>query len=99
MTDGIVCSKIDDCPKVGMVMGKDLAMDEQYATAVRGMCARCPEKQEPKQQFRYVRLSATALYRAPDCYGSGGEPVPSSGACIYCIVRGQCQARQEVVRR
>ena len=35
------CSKLDDCPKIGMVLDKDLAGDWQYAEVMRLVCARC----------------------------------------------------------
>ena len=36
------CSKLDDCPKIKMILDKDL-LDFQYAEAVRGVCAKCSE--------------------------------------------------------
>lgn len=41
-----VCSKIDECRKIQMVMDKDLAGDWQYAEAIRSVCAKCKERDE-----------------------------------------------------
>jgi len=99
MTEKALCAKIKDCHKVGMILDKDLAGDWQYAESVRVVCARCSEGQDTKQQSRYVRLSATALYRVPDCYGGTNTPAPLPSACVYCVVGKQCQEKQEVLRR
>ena len=52
-----------------------------------------------KQQSRCIRLSPTVFYRVPDCYGSKGKPELLSDACLHCIVKKQCQDKQEVVWR
>jgi len=36
------CPKLDDCPKIKMVLDKDL-LDFQYAEAIRAVCAKCKE--------------------------------------------------------
>lgn len=36
------CSKLDDCPKIRMILDKDL-LDFQYAEATRAVCAKCDE--------------------------------------------------------
>jgi len=38
-----VCSKIDTCPKIKMILDKDM-LDFQYAEAIRAVCAKCKEK-------------------------------------------------------
>ena len=52
-----------------------------------------------KQQSRYIRLSPTTLYLAPECCGSKGKPDILSDACVHCFIRKQCHDRQEVVWR
>jgi len=41
----IICTKIDTCYKVRMVMDKDLAGDWQYAHTIRRICAICQDKE------------------------------------------------------
>ena len=36
------CSKLDDCPKIKMILAKNL-LDFQYAKAIMAMCAKCDE--------------------------------------------------------
>jgi len=36
------CSKLDDCPKIKLILDKDL-LDFQYAKAIRAVCAKCDE--------------------------------------------------------
>jgi len=52
-----------------------------------------------KLQSRYVRLNPTTLYRVPDCYGGKDKPDPLSDACIHCVIKKQCQERQEVIQK
>jgi len=40
----VVCAKLDTCPKITMVLDKDLAGDWQYADAIRAVCAACDQK-------------------------------------------------------
>lgn len=37
------CVKLNDCPKIKMVLDKDLAGDWQYAEVIREVCAKCKE--------------------------------------------------------
>ncbi len=37
------CPKVDTCPKVVVVLDKDMAGDWQYADAIRKVCAGCKE--------------------------------------------------------
>ena len=46
MATEAVCAKINNCPKVVIVLDKDLAGDWQYAECIRAICSRCIEKQE-----------------------------------------------------
>ena len=42
----VICSRIDKCFKIKMVMDKDLAGDWQYAEVIRNVCNACdPEKE------------------------------------------------------
>ena len=36
------CSKLETCPKIVMVMDKDI-MDFQYAESIRKVCGKCKE--------------------------------------------------------
>ena len=36
------CTEIDECPKMEIIMDKDLAGDWQYAEAIRAVCSKCP---------------------------------------------------------
>lgn len=36
------CAKLDDCPKIKMILDKDL-LDFQYAEAIRAVCAKCDQ--------------------------------------------------------
>ncbi len=38
------CPKLNTCPKIVMVMDKDLAGDWQYAKAIRAVCQACTEE-------------------------------------------------------
>jgi hypothetical protein len=40
---GPYCPKLNVCPKVAMVLDKDLAGDWQYAEAIRSVCEACEE--------------------------------------------------------
>lgn len=40
----LVCPGLNDCPKVEMVLDKDLAADWQYAQAIRDVCRQCKER-------------------------------------------------------
>lgn len=35
------CPKINECPKVTMILDKDMAGDWQYAEVIRSVCAKC----------------------------------------------------------
>jgi len=41
------CLKLESCSKIKMILDKDI-MDWQYAEAIRDVCARCNEYEEPK---------------------------------------------------
>ena len=47
----------------------------------------------------YVRLSATALLLAPDCYDGKRAPDLQSEKCWLCMVRKQCEDKVEVELR
>jgi hypothetical protein len=35
------CPKFDDCPKIKIILDKDLADDQQYADAMISVCEKC----------------------------------------------------------
>lgn len=37
------CSKVNECPKMAMVLDKDFAFDEQYRYAIEAVCSKCGE--------------------------------------------------------
>ncbi len=41
-----ICSKIDSCYKIGMILDKDFAFDEQYTNTIRTVCGKCDERQD-----------------------------------------------------
>ncbi len=43
------CSKINDCPKITMVMDHDLPGDWFYAEEITAVCEKCAEKEMQKE--------------------------------------------------
>ena len=41
------CPKLDVCPKIRIVLDKDLSLDELYADCVRNVCGVCNEDNKP----------------------------------------------------
>jgi hypothetical protein len=41
----VICSKIDSCWKIKMVLDKDM-LDFQYAEAIRSICSNCKLKEK-----------------------------------------------------
>jgi hypothetical protein len=45
MTTG-KCLKLDNCPKIVMILDHDLAGEWQYAESIQAVCTKCPNQQE-----------------------------------------------------
>ena len=43
-----ICSQINECPKIKMILDKDMAGDWQYAQCIREVCKLCDKFQEVK---------------------------------------------------
>ena len=60
------CPKLDDCPKIKMILDKDL-LDFQYAEAIRAVCAKCNEgkatRDEIVKQLRETGLTYAEIGR------------------------------------
>jgi len=52
------CPKLNDCPKIKMVLDKDL-LDFQYEEAIRAVCAKCDEPMATPDEV--VRLRKSGL--------------------------------------
>jgi len=64
------CPKLNECPKVKMVLDKDL-LDFQYAEAIRAVCANCSEvkgkgKQAINKKFITGAINVFPRYKLDD---------------------------------